>query len=96
MKANIDALKQKLISVLKKHKVARAGIFGSYARGEQKKDSDIDIVVEISDKHMSLLGFIHIKNEIEEALGKRVDLVEYEALKPRLRERILEEEIVIL
>lgn len=74
----------------------RAGIFGSYARGEAKKRSDIDIVVEIPDDKLDLIGFIRIKNELEHALGRRVDLVEYAALKSRLKERILKEEIAIV
>ena len=59
-KANkeIEKIKSKIVKILKKNKVKKAGIFGSYARGEQKKNSDIDIVVKIVDKDMSLLDFI--------------------------------------
>lgn len=81
--------------VLKKHGVLRAGIFGSYARGEQKKGSDIDILVKTR-KTVSLFGFVGIKLEAEKILGKKVDLVEYSALKPRLRENILKDEVRIL
>ena len=54
----IEKIKPKIVDILKKNKVNRAGIFGSYSRGEQKKNSDIDIAVNIEDKNMSLLGFI--------------------------------------
>ena len=92
----LDEIKKKIVKILKKNNVVRAGIFGSYARGEQKKNSDIDILVEINDKKMSLLGFIAIKHKIEDVLRKKVDLVEYKVIKPRIKQRILNEEIRII
>jgi uncharacterized protein len=92
----IEKIKSKIIGVLKKNKVVRAGIFGSYSRGEQKKDSDIDIAVEINDDKMSLLGFIGLIGLLEEILKRKVDLVEYSAIKSRIKERILNEEIRII
>jgi len=92
----IEKIKSKIVKVLKKNKVSKAGIFGSYSRGEQKKDSDIDIAVEINDKDMSLLGFIRLIGLLEELLKRKVDLVEYNAIKPRIKERILREEIKII
>jgi|SRR3989344_5785880 len=91
----IDEIKQKILPILKDHKVTKAGIFGSYARGEQKKKSDVDILVEISDD-VSLLGVIRLKNVLEKALRKRIDLVEYALIRKELRERILNDEIPIL
>jgi len=92
----IEKIKSKIIPLLKKNKVTRAGIFGSYARGGQRKDSDIDIVVNIDDKKMSLIGFIGLIRLLEEALNKKVDLVEYSAIKPLIKESILNEEVKIL
>lgn len=92
----IEKIKPKILNILKKNNVKKAGIFGSYSRGEQKKDSDIDIVVEINDKKMSLLGFIELKLKLENSLGKKVDLVEYSAIKPLIKKRILNEEIKII
>jgi len=60
-----------------------------------REDSDIDIVVKI-EKDISLLDFVGLKLEIEEVLGRKVDLVEYNTIKPLLRERILKEQVVIL
>ena len=96
MEKDLKEIKPKIKNVLKKYKISRAGIFGSFVRGEQKKKSDIDILVEIKDKNMSLLGFIHIKHELEDALGRKVDLVEYAAIKPLIKDRILAEEVRIL
>lgn len=92
----IERIKSKIIKVLKKNKVSRAGIFGSYSRGEQNKNSDIDIAVEINDDNMSLLGFIGLKIKLEDALGKKVDLVEYSVIKPLIKNRVLNEEIKII
>jgi hypothetical protein len=94
--SEIDKIKSKISHILKSNKVTKAGIFGSYSRGEQRKDSDVDIVVEINDKNMSLIGFIRLKSALEKILGKKVDLVEYSAIKPAIKERILSEEIRII
>lgn len=93
---NIEKIKYKIINLLKKNKVKRAGIFGSYARGDQKKNSDIDILVEIKNPNMSLLGFVGLKLKLEEIIGKKVDLVEYNAIKPLIKNRVLKEEVRIL
>ncbi len=95
MKIDIEELKQKILPILQRYGVKRAGLFGSYVRGDMREDSDIDILVEI-EKDISLLDFAGLKLEIEEALGTKVDLVEYNTVKPLLRERILKEQVVIL
>ena len=92
----IEKIKPKIIKILKKNNVNKAGIFGSYSRGGQKDNSDIDIAVNIEDKNMSLLGFIGLKLALENALGKKVDLVEYSAIKRLIKDRILNEEIRII
>ncbi len=87
-------LKNIILPVLKKHHITKAGIFGSFAKAEATEASDIDILVELG-KKISLLDFVGIKLELEDALDREVDLVEYQSIKPALRERILEEEIRI-
>jgi predicted nucleotidyltransferase len=84
-----------VLPVLKRHNVTRAGIFGSYSRGDMKKNSDVDILVEIK-KRITLLDFVDLKLDLERCLSKKVDLVEYSAIKPSLKQRILSEEIQIL
>ena len=91
-KNEIDHIKGKIIPLLKKHNVSRAGIFGSYARGEQNKHSDVDILVEV-DKDMGLIEFISLKMLLEKAIKKRIDLVEYQTIRKELKDRILNEEI---
>ncbi len=91
----IDEIKSKITPILRKYGVKKASIFGSAVRREMKESSDVDILVEI-DRDISLLDFVALKLELEEVLGRRVDLVEYDTIKPRLRERILKEQVVIL
>ena len=79
----------------RRHGIKRAGMFGSFVRGEATPESDVDILVEL-DRQASLFDFIGIKLDLEDVLGRRVDLVEYAAVKPRLRDRILREEVPIL
>lgn len=92
---NIEEIKRKILPILKKYGVTRAGIFGSVVRGEAREESDIDILVEIESR-MSSLDFVGLKLELEEALGKPVDLGEYSVIKPIIKEQILEEEVPIL
>jgi uncharacterized protein len=83
------------LPILKRHGVTRAAVFGSCARGEMSADSDIDMLVEIRED-ISLLDFIRIQQEVEDAVGHPVDLVEYDAIKPLLRDSILNEQVSIL
>ena len=95
MTDQIGEVTDKIIKVLKKHDVKRSGLFGSIVRGEMKEDSGIDILVEIAED-ISLLDFVGIKLELEDGLGRKVDLVEYCTIKPSIMERILKEQVVIL
>jgi len=96
MKNNKQTLeiKRKIIKVLKNRKIKRAGIFGSFARGDNHRGSDIDILIEPPEK--TGLGFVPIQIELEKALKKKVDLLSYRAINPKLKERILSEEIRII
>ncbi len=73
----------------------KAGIFGSYSRGEQKKNSDIDILIQPT-KDMSLFDLVGIKLEIEDKLGSKIDIVSYKAIHPRLKKQVLKEELRII
>jgi len=95
MRPELIEIKKKVVPLLKKYGVVRAGIFGSYARGEQTKKSDVDLLVKTR-KGTSLIDFIGIKHAAEEVLGKRVDMVEYTALKKMIKDRILNDEVRIL
>lgn len=83
------------IPLLKKYGVVRAGIFGSYARGEEKKKSDVDFLVKVTG-NKSLLDIVRLQLELEQNLGTKVDLLEYEEISPYLKKKILSEEVRIL
>lgn len=76
--------------------VKRAAIFGSFARGEARKNSDIDLLIEFRGKKKSLLDLVDLKFKLEEKLGRKVDLVTYNSLHHLLRDRILAEQVIIL
>jgi hypothetical protein len=99
MKAKNDVELKKIlpaiVRVLRKYGVKRAGVFGSYVRGEQNKGSDIDIVIEPS-KGLGLFNFIGIKLDLEEELGMKVDLLTYKSIHPYLRKQIMSEEIKVI
>jgi predicted nucleotidyltransferase len=95
METSIKEIEQKILPILKEHNIKKAGLFGSCVRGEMREDSDIDILVEIED-NISLLDFVGINLEIEEALKRKVDLVEYSTIKPLLKEKIIREQVGIL
>ncbi|MCC5927100.1 MAG: nucleotidyltransferase family protein [Bacteroidetes bacterium] len=87
---DLGHIKKKIRPILKKYGIKKAGIFGSSARGEAVVN-DLDLLVKI-DKKISLLEFIGIQQELEDKLGMKVDLVEYDAIKPALKDDILREE----
>ena len=91
----IEEIKQKITPLLKQHGVTRAAVFGSVARGESTAESDVDILVEIPKKH-GLFEFLHIKHTLEDVLGKKVDLLEYDAIKERMKQNILADQVPIL
>ncbi len=84
----------RMIEICGQNDVSMVGIFGSMARGEAKKKSDIDLLVRFS-KRKSLLAVVRLERELSEALGRKVDLLTEGALSPYLRERILKEMRVI-
>ncbi len=94
MNSKLKKIKPSIVKILKKNGVTKAGIFGSYARGNAKKNSDIDILIQ-PPKGIGL-GFIGIKLELEGGLGKRVDLVTYNSIHPYLKKYILADEVRII
>ena len=77
-----------------RYKVQEIGLFGSFIRGEQSQNSDIDILVE-SEVPIGLFKFLELEEYLEARLGRKVDLVSKKALKPRIGRYILEEVLMI-
>ncbi len=83
-------VKQILVTILKKHEASSIGIFGSRVRGEERYDSDLDVLVDFHNAK-SLLNLVSIERELSEALGIRVDLLTKGAISPHLIDRIKDE-----
>lgn len=94
MTKRITEIKEKILPILKKNDVVRASIFGSFARGEDKKRSDIDMLVEFKEPK-GMFHRIGLKYALEKILGKKVDLLTYNAINPLLKEYIYKDEIKI-
>lgn len=82
-----EEIETALVSILGKYGVRKIGLFGSYARGEERTDSDLDVLVEF-EKRKSLLTLVRIERELSEHIGVKVDLLTEQALSPYLVERI--------
>jgi uncharacterized protein len=95
---NVEAIKRMLskhkAELQQRYKVKTLGVFGSYVRGEQKKCSDVDVLVEFEEP-VGLFEFMSLENYLSDLLGVKVDLVSKNALKPHIGERILEEVIMV-
>ncbi len=98
MKKKIDQFIKKLKEIKpiieSKYSVKNLEVFGSYIRGKQKKGSDLDILVEFHET-IDLFKYIELENYLSEKLGVKVDLVMKDTLKPRIKDRILNEAIPV-
>lgn len=94
-KTILEEIKIKALPILKQTDVKRAALFGSFVRGEQKNTSDIDILVDLPN-NATLIDLVGLKLELEKVLKKKVDVVEYAGLKPRIKDYILQQQIPIL
>lgn len=92
----LPSIKKKVLPILRRHAVKHASIFGSFARGDAKARSDVDLLIEYGSEDKSLFDLVDLKSELEKTLGRKVDIVTYNAIYWRLREKILAEQVVIL
>lgn len=90
-----EEIKNKILPVLRKYEVSRAGLFGSVVRGDDREGSDVDLLVELP-KSASLLDLAGLKLDLEELLGRKVDVLTYNSIYHLLKERILREEVPVL
>jgi len=92
---NLAEIKQKAVPILKASGVTRSSVFGSYARGEAREDSDIDILIEFP-KGKSLLDLIGLEQDLQDALGKKVDVGTYRSVSKYVKKYVEQDRIVIL
>ena len=88
-------LKERMPEIREKFGVKNLYIFGSYVRGEQTPESDIDILVEFEKGKKTFDNYMDLKFYLENLFRKKVDLIIKEAVKPRLKKYIYEEAISV-
>jgi predicted nucleotidyltransferase len=94
LESMLKILHQQIPILAERYSVEKLEVFGSYVRDEQKRDSDLDILVTFK-KAPSLLTFISIENYLSDLLGVKVDLVMKDSLKPKIGQQILREAIPV-
>lgn len=94
MEKILEILRQQIPMLAERYSVEKLEIFGSYVRSEQKKDSDLDVLVTFREDP-SLLTYIAIENYLSDLLGIKVDLVMKDSLKPKIGQQILREAIPV-
>lgn len=90
----VATIKKQITPILKRQGVIKAAVFGSFARGEETKKSDVDILVQLA-KNKSLLDLASLKLDLEDKLGRNVDVVSYGGISKFLKDIILKEQKVI-
>jgi predicted nucleotidyltransferase len=76
-----------LLELYRQNAVSRLSLFGSFARGEAREDSDIDLLVEFSQRK-SLLALVSLQRQLSAAIGRKVDLLTEAAISPYIRENV--------
>ena len=90
-----EEIRKKILPVLRCAGVKSAAIFGSFGREQATEESDLDILIEFEGEK-NLFDLIRLEQELEEVVGRRVDVMTYNSLHPLVREQILQEQQVIL
>ncbi len=92
---DLEKYQQLILPVLKRYFIKRAAIFGSFAKGNTNINSDVDLLIE-PEKDFTIFKMLKLEEEFSELIKRKVDLVEYSALKPSIRKEVLSSAITIL
>ncbi len=91
----LEEIKSKALPILKEAHIKKAALFGSYVKGEQRDDSDIDMLIAFPD-NATLIDLVRLKRSLENQLKKKIDIVSYNGIYPKLRDYILGNQYPIL
>lgn len=91
----INEIKKQTKSIFQEYGVIRSSVVGSFARGEDQKNSDVDILVEFKEP-IGLIKFSELQRRLERAINKKVDLMTYRSVYPKLREFLKKDEISLV
>lgn len=92
MNRAIRTYQKQILALAREHGAHNVRVFGSAARGEDTSESDLDVLVNM-EKGRSLLDHVALKQDLEDLLGREVDVVTEASLDPRIRERVLREAV---
>jgi predicted nucleotidyltransferase len=90
LRDRIHELREEIALIARKNGAERIRLFGSVARGEERDDSDVDFLVQL-ESGRTLLDFVALKLDLEDLLGRRVDLVAERGVSKWLRKRVFNE-----
>jgi uncharacterized protein len=86
--------REEILRIAEKHGARNVRVFGSFARGEAGPDSDLDLLVEFEDRR-SLLDVVHFKLDLEDLLGRTVDVAEPEGLYWMIKDSVIAEAVAL-
>lgn len=89
-----DISKEKLVHLAKKNQITYLGLFGSYARGEARANSDVDMLVEFG-KRISLMDLVRVEREMGDAIQKKVDLIPKNSVNKYVKPYIMKDLITV-
>ena len=95
MNQKLDEIKRKATPVLVKEGVIRSSIFGSYVRGDNTENSDVDMLVELP-KGKSLIDLVRLQRNLSLVLDRKVDLLTYNSISPLLKDQIQRDQVQII
>lgn len=87
--------REAILRLAQQHGATNVRLFGSAARGKERPDSDLDLLVDM-ELDRSLLDHIALKQDLEDLLGRKIDVVTEKSLHPRIRERVLREAVPLV
>jgi hypothetical protein len=94
MHPTIRIHRDEILRLAREHGARNVRLFGSAARGEDRTDSDLDLLVDMEEGR-SLVDHVALKQDLEDLLGREIDVVTERSLHPRLRDRVLREAIAL-
>lgn len=83
-----EEVKSRIVPILRRHNVLAAFVFGSVARGEAGAGSDVDLLIRVGKLPFGVWGFVGLKQELEQALQKKVDIISEGGINPKLKNKI--------
>jgi hypothetical protein len=90
----VEKIQKNIASIFEKYGVKKASLFGSFARGEEKRGSDVDILVEMPDGS-TLFSLVGLKLDLEKKIGRKVDLLTYRSIHRFIKKDIIKDAIKI-